>query len=43
MITFTAGIITGGLVTLVAVALYGLVKIAGEYEKNMESWFDKND
>ena len=41
MTGFVIGIITGVLVTLVAVSLYGLVKMAGEYERSIESWFDE--
>lgn len=41
MTGFVIGIITGALVTLVAVSLYGLIQMAGKYEENIESWFDK--
>lgn len=43
MINFVAGIITGALIVMAAVTIYGLVQMAGTYEKNIESWFDKND
>lgn len=41
MTGFVVGIITGALVTLVAVSLYGLIQMAGKYEENIERWFDE--